>query len=74
MLSIIKNPLKSFDYYGYGQSENLLDSYLINNLSLDKILISNPQNISFGSISREEYIFSLSLNDTGNSLESSSQI
>ena len=72
-LSVIQNPLKSFNYYGYTQSKNLLDSYLINNLSLDKILINNPQNLSFGSINREGCIFSLSLNDTGNLLASSNQ-
>ena len=72
-LSIIQNPLKLFDYYGYTQTKNLLDSYLLNNLSLDKILINNPQNLSFGSINREGCIFSLSLNDTGNLLACSNQ-
>ena len=70
-LSVIQNPLKSFNYYGYTQSKNLLDSCLINNLSLDKLLIKNPQNLSFGSINREGCIFFWSLNDTGNLLVSS---
>ena len=48
-LSILQNPFKTFNYYGYSQSKNLLNSYLIQNFSLDWIIVNNPQNLSIKS-------------------------
>ena len=70
-LSIFQNSFKSFNYYGYNQSKNLFNSYLINNFSLDSILLNNPQNLSINSMNREGCIFSMSFNDTGNLMATS---
>ena len=65
-LSLLQNQLKSFNYYGYNQAKNLLNSFLIKNFSLDWILLNNPQNLSINSMNREGCIFSMNFNDTGN--------
>ena len=70
-LSILQNPFKSFNYYGYNQSKNLFNSYLLQNFSLDWIILNNPQNLSINSMNREGCIFSMSFNDTGNLMASS---
>ena len=70
-LSILQNPFKSYNYYGYNQSKNLFNSYLIKNFSLDCILLNNPQNLSINSMNREGCIFSMAFNDTGNLMASS---
>ena len=70
-LSIFQNSFKSFNYYGYNQSKNLFNSYLINNFALDSILLNNPQNLSINSMNREGCIFSMSFNDTGNLMATS---
>ena len=72
-LSILQNPFKSFNYYGYYQSKNLLNSYLIKNFALDWIILDNPQNLSINSMNREGCIFSMNFNDTGNLMASSNQ-
>ena len=72
-LSILQNSFKSFNYYGYNQTKNLFNSYLVNNFSLDSILLNNPQNLSINSMNREGCIFSLSFNDTGNLMATSNQ-
>jgi len=72
-LSLFKNNLKVYNYLGYRQSRNLLNSFLLNNLSLDYILLNNPQNLSINSMIREGCIFSLNFNDTGNLMTSSNQ-
>ena len=70
-LSLLQNPFKSFNYYGYNQSKNLFNSYLIKNFSLDWIILNNPQNLSINSMNREGCIFSMNFNDTGNLMISS---
>ena len=70
-LSILQNPFKSFNYYGYTQSKNLFNSYLIKNFKLDTIFLNNPQNLSINSMNREGCIFSMDFNDTGNLMASS---
>ena len=70
-LSLLQNQLKSFNYYGYNQAKNLLNSFLIKNFSLDWILLNNPQNLSINSMNREGCIFSMNFNDTGNLMASS---
>ena len=70
-LSILQNPFKSFNYYGYTQSKNVFNSYLIKNFTLDMILLNNPQNLSINSMNREGCIFSMDFNDTGNLMASS---
>ena len=70
-LSLLQNCFKSFNCYGYHQSKNLFNSYLIQNFSLDWILLNNPQNLSINSMNREGCIFSMNFNDTGNLMISS---
>ena len=70
-LSILQDSFKSFNYYGFNQSKNLLNTQLLQNYSLDWILLNNPQNLSFNSMNREGCIFSMSFNDTGNLMASS---
>ena len=65
-LSYLQNSFKTFNYYGYNQSKNILDSFLVKNISLDWILFNNPQNVSLNSINKEGCIFAMSFNDTGN--------
>ena len=72
-LSLFQNNLKSYNYLGYRQSRNLLNSFLLNNFSLDYILLNNPQNLSINSMIRDGCIFSLNFNDTGNLMASSNQ-
>ena len=72
-LSILQNPFKSFNYYGYNQSKNLFNSYLIKNFALDWIFLDNPQNLSINSMNREGCIFSMNFNETGNLMASSNQ-
>ena len=72
-LSILQNPFKSFNYYGYNQSKNLFNSYLIKNFALDCIFLDNPQNLSINSMNREGCIFSMNFNETGNLMASSNQ-
>ena len=70
-LSYLQNSFKSFNYYGYNQSKNLFNSFYLKNLSLDWIVLNNPQNLSINSMNREGCIFSMSFNDTGNLMASS---
>ena len=70
-LSILQDSFKSFNYYGFNQSKNLFNTQLLQNYSLDWILLNNPQNLSFNSMNREGCIFSMSFNDTGNLMASS---
>ena len=72
-LSLFQNNLKSYNYLGYRQTRNLFNSFLLNNLSLDYILLNNPQNLSINSMIRDGCIFSLDFNDTGNLMASSNQ-
>ena len=72
-LSFFQDIFKSYKYYGFNQSKNLLNSFLIKNLSLDYILLNNPQNLSINSMNREGCIFSMNFNDTGNLVASSNQ-
>ena len=41
------------------------------NISLDWVILNNPQNLSINSMNREGCIFSMSFNDTGNLMASS---
>ena len=70
-LSIFQNPLKTFNCYGYQQSKNLLDSFLIKNFNLDWIILNNPQNLPFSSINREGCIFTFNYNSIGTILAAS---
>ena len=72
-LSLFQNNLNLYNYFGYRQSRNLFNSFLLNNLSLDYILLNNPQNLSINSMIRDGCIFSLNFNDTGNLMASSNQ-
>ena len=72
-LSLFQNNLKLFNYLGYRQTRNLFNSFLLNNLSLDNILLNNPQNLSINSMIREGSLFCLNFNDTGNLMASSNQ-
>ena len=72
-LSMFQNNLKSFNYLGYSHTRNLYNSFLLNNFSLDYILINNPQNLSINSMIRDGCLFSLNFNDTGNLMISSNQ-
>lgn len=72
-LSIFQNLFKSYNYYGYNQTKNLFNSFLINNFSLDNVILNNPQNLSINSINREGCIFSMNFNDTGNLMGISNQ-
>ena len=72
-LSMFQNNLKYYNYLGYRQIRNLFDSFLLNNFSLDYILINNPQNLSINSMIRDGCLFSLNFNDTGNLMISSNQ-
>ena len=72
-LSLFQNNLKSYNYLGYRQTRNLFNSFLLNNFSLDLILLNNPQNLSINSMIRDGCIFSLNFNDTGNLMASSNQ-
>ena len=72
-LSFFQDLFKSYNYYGFTQSKNLLNSFLLQNFSLDFILLNNPQNLSINSMNREGCIFSMSFNDTGNLMASSNQ-
>ena len=65
-LSFLQNSFKSFNYYGYNQTKNIFNSFLLRNLSLDWILLDNPQNLSFNSMNKEGCIFAMNFNDTGN--------
>ena len=65
-LSILQNSFKSFYYYGYNQTKNIFNSFLVNNLTLDWVLLNNPQNFSFKSMNKEGCIFAMNFNDTGN--------
>ena len=70
-LSLFQNSYKSFYYYGYNQSKNLLNNFFLKNISLDLVILNNPQNLSINSMNREGCIFSMSFNDTGNLMASS---
>ena len=70
-LSLFQNSYKSFYYYGYNQSKNLLNNFFLKNISLDWVILNNPQNLSINSMNREGCIFSMSFNDTGNLMASS---
>ena len=70
-LSIIQNSFKTFNYYGYGQAKNILNSFLVRNISSDFFLLSNPQNVSLNSMNKEGCVFAMNFNDTGNLLGSS---
>ena len=70
-LSLFQNSYKSFYYYGYNQSKNLLNNFYLKNISLDWVILNNPQNLSINSMNREGCIFSMSFNDTGNLMASS---
>jgi WD40 repeat protein len=70
-LSILQNPFKSFNYYGYNQSKNIFDSFFMKNNSLDWIVLNNPQNLSLSSMNKEGCIFAMNFNDTGNLMASS---
>ena len=72
-LSLFNNHTKTFNYLGYNQSRNLFNSFLLNNFSLDYILLNNPQNLSINSMIRNGCIFCLNFNDTGNLMVSSNQ-
>ena len=65
-LSFLQNSFKNFNYYGYNQSTNILNSFLVKNISLDWSLFNNTQNVSLNSINKEGCIFAMSFNDTGN--------
>ena len=70
-LSLFQNSYKSFYYYGYNQSKNLLNNFFLKNISLDWVILNNPQNLSINCMNREGCIFSMSFNDTGNLMASS---
>lgn len=70
-LSLFQNSYKSFYYYGYNQSKNLINNFFLKNISLDWVILNNPQNLSINSMNREGCIFSMSFNDTGNLMASS---
>ena len=72
-LSMFQNNFKSYNYLGYRQSHNLFDSFLLNNLSIDYLILNNPQNLSINSMVREGCIFCLNFNDTGNLMATSNQ-
>ena len=72
-LSLFQNNLKSYNYLGYRQSRNLFDSFLLNNLSIDYLILNNPQNLSINSMVRDGCIFCLNFNDTGNLMATSNQ-
>ena len=65
-LSLLQNSFKSYIYYGYNQSINILNSFLLKNLSSDYVLLNNPQNVSVNSMNKEGCIFAMNFNDTGN--------
>ena len=65
-LSLLQNSFKSYIYYGYNEAKNILNSFLLKNLSSDYILLNNPQNVSVNSMNKEGCIFSMNFNDTGN--------
>ena len=44
-LSILQDSFKSFNYYGFNQSKNLFNTQLLQNYSLDWILLNNHQNL-----------------------------
>jgi len=70
-LFLFSNPSFSYKYFPYNQQNNLMDSYLLNNFSLDWIVLNNPQNLSFSSINRDGCIFTLNFNDDGTKMASS---
>ena len=72
-LSMFQNNFKSYNYLGYRQSHNLFDSFLLNNLSIDYLILNNPHNLSINSMVREGCIFCLNFNDTGNLMGTSNQ-
>ena len=72
-LSMFQNNLKSYNYLGYRQSQNLFNSFLLNNLNIDYLILNNPQNLSINSMVRDGCIFCLNFNDTGNLLGTSNQ-
>ena len=72
-LSMFQNNLKSYNYLGYRQSQNLFNSFLLNNLSIDYLILNNPQNLSINSMVRDGCIFCLNFNDTGNLVGTSNQ-
>ena len=65
-LSLLQNSYKTFNYYGYNQSKNMLNSFLVKNISLDWTIFNNTQNVSLNSINKEGCVFAMSFNDTGN--------
>ena len=72
-LSLFQNNLKSYNYLGYRQAENLFNTFLLDNFSLDYLILNNPQNLSINSMIRDGCIFCLTFNDTGNLMATSNQ-
>ena len=73
-LSIHQSLFKTFNFCGYNQSRNILDSFLLKNLSYDWIALNQTQNLNNNMINKEGCIFSLSFNDTGNLMSCSNHI
>ena len=69
-LSLLQNSFKSFNFYGFNQSKNIFDSFLMKNISLDWTLLNNPQNLNINSMNKEGCIFAMNFNDTGNLMAS----
>ena len=70
-LSLLSSPLSTVKYYGYNQAHNLLNDYLLSNLSLNWIVINNTQNLPFPSINREGCIFTIAFDEEGTLMASS---
>ena len=70
-LSFLQNSFKTFNYYGYNQCKNIFDSFIMKNVSLDWIVLNNPQNLSLNSMNKDGCIFAMNFNDTGNLMASS---
>ena len=70
-LSLLANSSTSYKYYKYSQAHNLLNNYLLSNLSLNWIVLNNSQNLSFNSINREGCIFTIAFDEDGTTMASS---
>jgi WD40 repeat protein len=64
-LILFSSPKNTYKHFTYMQAINLFDNYLINNLSLEWIVLNNQQNLSYSSINRDGCIFTINFNDFG---------
>ena len=64
-LILFSSPKNTYKYFTYNQAINLFDNYLINNLSLEWIVLNNQQNLSYSSINKDGCIFTINFNDFG---------